>query len=514
MALLWSRSESDENGPSLSIFFEDGTTLNLTDSHPKFGEITVKLALAEEGYEEEVRDLADTVSAIQKRFRKLSERVSSNGHKILMDGDPIDETLSDFIIKLLNAESEGKAPAGDVTWKALVEFLEKLYQNPLESSRKSLYDFIARHGLTIRANGDFIAYKGVGSDYLSLHSGEGIVDGIEKNGQLPNRPGSILEIARSKVDANQGKGCAVGLHAGTVAYANTYGTRSVAVSINPRDVVSVPNDFNFQKLRTCRYEVLTDIERKTEARATVGNESQVFWDEPTKAAADDSIVDALNVAIKDEATLRLSYVDAKGRKSERVIVPTQITGNLVNVYLPEDGDAFRTLRLDRIESVLNEVAEAKSEVKAEAKCPGRTGDYYRDFLVDTFNDALGTDAVIQIGYSDANGNDSDRYIVPIQLVKDSVIARLPRENNAIRTFKLERLYIIIDDAPETVREVLAAALKNTATAVVEYKNSRGRTRQITIQPTKINDDYVICTLPKENDERRELRIDRIVSARL
>jgi hypothetical protein len=34
----------------------------------------------------------------------------------------------------------------------------------------------------------------------------------------------------------------------------------VKVKINPRDVVSVPRDCDFQKLRTCRYEVLAEID--------------------------------------------------------------------------------------------------------------------------------------------------------------------------------------------------------------------------------------------------------------
>jgi hypothetical protein len=38
------------------------------------------------------------------------------------------------------------------------------------------------------------------------------------------------------------------------------GGRLVAVKINPADVVSVPSDYNNQKLRTCSYTVMFEIE--------------------------------------------------------------------------------------------------------------------------------------------------------------------------------------------------------------------------------------------------------------
>jgi hypothetical protein len=38
------------------------------------------------------------------------------------------------------------------------------------------------------------------------------------------------------------------------------GDRIVIVKINPKDVVSVPSDCNYEKLRTCRYEVVGEYE--------------------------------------------------------------------------------------------------------------------------------------------------------------------------------------------------------------------------------------------------------------
>ncbi len=42
-------------------------------------------------------------------------------------------------------------------------------------------------------------------------------------------------------------------------YASTFGPKTLIVSVNPRDVVSVPKDCGYQKLRTCRYTVLDAV---------------------------------------------------------------------------------------------------------------------------------------------------------------------------------------------------------------------------------------------------------------
>ncbi|MDQ2739570.1 MAG: hypothetical protein M3Y35_13360, partial [Actinomycetota bacterium] len=49
-----------------------------------------------------------------------------------------------------------------------------------------------------------------------------------------------------------------GLHVGTFEYAKNFGHKLLICSVNPRDVVSVPRDCGFQKLRTCRYTVLDE----------------------------------------------------------------------------------------------------------------------------------------------------------------------------------------------------------------------------------------------------------------
>ena len=139
----------------------------------------------------------------------------------------------------------------------------------------------------------------------SIHKGRGVVDGVEMNGALPNKPGSVLEVSRSYVDSDRTVGCSTGLHAGTMNYASSWGPTVVAVAINPRDVISVPLDSNFQKLRVARYEVLVKVSERTEnARATVGANSAPIWSGDT---VNDEVAKLFKRAADEGLTLTFDY---------------------------------------------------------------------------------------------------------------------------------------------------------------------------------------------------------------
>lgn len=280
------------NGSQVSIVFSDGSAETITDKHANFASIVQALITKPEGYGPVVYDLANIAKTVGRKFKTLSARVTTDGSELYFDGDAIHGTLAQFILKLLREDAEkaaaffGGSAADDgakssqVTWEALVKFLELIYSNPNAQSRDSLYEFIARYGLTIRKDGYFIAYKGVDAEFGSKNQGYGIVDGVEVNGVLYNKPGSVLRYPRKDVDSNTSVGCSQGLHAGTHAYATNWarGGKLVAVAINPMNVVSVPDDCTFQKLRVCEYEVLNEVDPLEEALATGGWDSVSFWD--------------------------------------------------------------------------------------------------------------------------------------------------------------------------------------------------------------------------------------------
>ena len=69
-------------------------------------------------------------------------------------------------------------------------------------------------------------------------------------------------MERYNVDDNKDNTCSTGLHFCSKDYLNSFGgERTVIVKINPRDVVSIPSDYNATKGRACRYEVVGEIDQ-------------------------------------------------------------------------------------------------------------------------------------------------------------------------------------------------------------------------------------------------------------
>lgn len=254
--IMYTIFKSESEGSGATIIFTDGTVTPVASSNPNFAELVALLTTTkpEDIDEDYVRQLVKPVLTIAASLTRLSERVTFDtaSSLLLFDGDPLDGAIAEHIVRILQ---EG---GNTDSYAALVAFLEKLAQNPSESSRKSLYDFIIRYGITIDPDGDFYVYKGVNSDGTSIHSGFGIVNGKTMNSRLPNEPGSVVEIPRSKVDADTSVGCSTGLHAGSYQYASGFSRgKLLTVKVNPRDVVSVPDHCAFQKIRVCRYKVIT-----------------------------------------------------------------------------------------------------------------------------------------------------------------------------------------------------------------------------------------------------------------
>ena len=166
--------------------------------------------------------------------------VSIQGEKLFWKGQEMHNALSRRMIQMLQ---EG------FPIEPLVLFMENLMQNPSKRSVTELYGFLEKNNLPITPDGHFLAYKKVRDDYLDVHSGT-----------MNNAPGQIVEMERNQVDDDQNQTCSTGLHFCSQEYLNHFGgARTVIVKINPRDVVSIPNDYNNSKGRACRYEVIGEL---------------------------------------------------------------------------------------------------------------------------------------------------------------------------------------------------------------------------------------------------------------
>ena len=235
---------------SLSVVLgEPGNSeiFTVTNSNP-FWEDIVDAILDDD--ENTVRELiTDIPTATANVFRQVTERVSIRDRVVYFDGDAIHNSLANAIAR---ADSSDEL-------ESLALFMEKCYTNPRKHSRDNLFDWLNTHDFAITEDGDLVGYKGVSDDLGSLTHGPGIVNGVEMNGSLPNLPGNVLEMARSSVQHDPAIGCSVGLHVGTWAYASGFGPRTLRVIVNPRDVVSVPTDCSWAKMRVCRYVVDQEV---------------------------------------------------------------------------------------------------------------------------------------------------------------------------------------------------------------------------------------------------------------
>lgn len=237
------------------------------NSHPNYSRIIS--GLRAEPQDIQVIELFDVAETVSNVFDQVSERVSVKDGHVYFDGDIVDNACTQQIIRFLN---EG---VSEDLWVGLVNFMEKVAANPNEHSREQLYRWLAGRDFTITAYGDFVGYKGVTDNLTSINSGPGIVNGESVNGHLDNSPGNIVEIARSYVQHDPSIGCHRGLHVGTFDYANSFGRRTLKVTVNPRDVVSVPTDCADAKVRCCRYEVIEEVEKPVTSAFDYSSD----WDE-------------------------------------------------------------------------------------------------------------------------------------------------------------------------------------------------------------------------------------------
>ena len=221
---------------SVSLFI-NGEQKTINESHPRFKQIIEAIKADNEKLVLELLDVKRQIETFGKGAVTFVNGVVS------YKGTPIDSYLTQKIVQL---QREG------FTIKPLLAFLENLMENPSYRARKELYGFLEHGKLPITEDGYFIAYKKVGQDYKDLWSRT-----------FDNSVGAIAEMPREDVDDDSGNTCSAGLHFASREYMSGYGAGSsnkvMALKINPKDVVSIPRDYNNTKGRCCRYEVLEEL---------------------------------------------------------------------------------------------------------------------------------------------------------------------------------------------------------------------------------------------------------------
>ncbi len=166
--------------------------------------------------------------------------VSIKGDTLFWKDKELHNSLSDRMISMLQ---EG------FSIEPMALFMENLMKNPSHRAVTELYAFLEKNNLPITPDGYFLAYKKVRNNFFDMHSGT-----------MDNSIGNMVEMPRNEVNDNKDETCSTGLHFCSQDYLKSfYGDRIVIVKINPRDVVSIPTDYNDSKGRACRYEVIGEL---------------------------------------------------------------------------------------------------------------------------------------------------------------------------------------------------------------------------------------------------------------
>jgi len=209
----------------------------------------VKTAIKEGWEEGKIIPLFDKKEAILK----VNENRSPDNSLIRVDNGQVffitmngEKPLSGGIVdRIIFMHSEG------FDLKPIELFLERLYKNPSYRAVQELFQFLDYLNIPIAPNGCFRAYKRLNKNWTDCHTGK-----------INNSIGTVVKMPRNEVDDNHNNGCSRGLHAGSKEYFSTgFGSdgRMVVVEIDPMNVVSVPTDCNFSKLRCCEYKVIEEV---------------------------------------------------------------------------------------------------------------------------------------------------------------------------------------------------------------------------------------------------------------
>ncbi len=200
--------------------------------------------------------------------------IEIEGQKIFWKGIEMHNALTKRLVQMIQE---------DFPVEPLVNFMENLMQNPSKRAVNELYGFLEKNTLPITPDGCFLAYKKVRQDYRDVHSGtvinkpavyltdedrEALAEAAGKVSEVTvevtdgDAPVTVVSMERNMVDDDQNRTCSAGLHFCSREYLNHFGgERIVILKINPRDVVSIPNDYNDSKGRACRYEVIDEIDK-------------------------------------------------------------------------------------------------------------------------------------------------------------------------------------------------------------------------------------------------------------
>jgi hypothetical protein len=297
-------------------FYVDGVAHVVSEDHINH---TAIMKLFEAG------DHDGLVELLAKKNTDFGSGIELRGESIFFHDRKLPDSLSKRWLKMHKA---------GMSLTALNAFVNNLYSNPSRVAVEELDLFLMANNLPLTADGHFVAFKrvaiweddseplviskimdgtfvdqhGVSHDPSTLvENPDGTVSVIEPDtdddddvkfvdcytGEVDNSVGMHVSMHRNDVNDDRNITCSTGLHFCSLGYLNASnyggenGTVIVMVKINPKDVVSIPRDYNNTKGRCCAYEVLAVYEGDKTDSSELDNKLVVL----TSTSPDDRLGD-------------------------------------------------------------------------------------------------------------------------------------------------------------------------------------------------------------------------------
>lgn len=252
------------NNAAIILLLSTGEKVRVEKTDKNYAKILKTFELPKDEQESAVKVIINPISKI------ASAGFVINGDDVTYKGESLPQALKTKVISIVR---------DGLPIEHFEKFWEKLRENPSAQSVTELTDFLSYKELPITDEGDLIAYKGVRNDYYSATGNKEtrVLQGtVDEHGHIYNGVGEVIEVARNCVDDDRTNECSFGLHCGSLDYARGFSQRLVLVKVNPKDVVSVPKDYSFQKCRVSKYEVVADFVEEIFTSVVDSNGQDVF----------------------------------------------------------------------------------------------------------------------------------------------------------------------------------------------------------------------------------------------
>lgn len=223
-----------KDNKQLTVHFANGDVAVWSVTNPEMPHI---LELCKKAKWGEIETLNNINKAIMN-----SKNVVIEKDTVKIDGVSVSNTNTP-IMKFIKILQEKGVVDSEIN--RIKPFLENMFKNPFIDAVHEIYDYCKAMDFEITDDGCFLAYKKVRKDLGSVFD----------NGETKHKIGEYTEV--KVYDTERTNVCSNGLHFCSKSYLQYYpGDVIIIVKVNPKDVVSIPVDYNFAKGRCRKYLVV------------------------------------------------------------------------------------------------------------------------------------------------------------------------------------------------------------------------------------------------------------------